>query len=246
MPRLSIYIPTWDRPQYLMRLLKSIEPQLTDQVDVFVSINHGTSQYDLPDWVTHRRTAYNIGGDANIISGPTLVTGDYVWVIGDDDQLLPYTIKTTLTALNSNPGLIIHQDGRFDTGLRYGSVYPTYGELCRNLLGRGNPQLICAHTLISSNTFRRDTFDTILALHKIDTRYGFHYGMLNNLFSEPVKLLDKPTMKYDNKASILQHPQHDIELHMAAYPQIIHDIYQWIASRTGVEIPLNPNTRGFV
>lgn len=246
MARLSIYIPTWNRPQYLSRLLASIKPQLTNDVDVYVSINHSTAHYELPDWIQSRTTRINIGGDANIISGPSLVTGDYVWVIGDDDQLLPYAIKTTLAALKSNPGLIIHTDGRMDIGINYGSVYPTYGNFCQTILERGNPQLICAHTLISSNTFRRDVFDTAYALQRIDSRYGFHYGMLTNNLNNPVKLLDKPTMKYDHHASIFQASQTEIDEHMAAYPKVINDIYDWITARTGVHVPHNNNTRGFV
>lgn len=179
----------------------------------------------------------NIGGDANIITGPTLVHGDYVWVIGDDDMLLPDAINLTLAALDTNPGLIIHGDGIFDMKLPAGTTYPNYTEFTRHVLGEGNIVLLCAHTLISSNTFLRSAYNTNLAIQKIDTRYGFHYGMLDNIFDKPVALLTQPTMKYDHQASIFQTSPEQIAEHMAAYPQVIYDIFDWISQRTGLEIP---------
>lgn len=245
MPLLSIYIPTWNRPHLLDRLLCSIEPQLIDELDVFVSINKSDVDYKLPPWVSFRTTRINIGGDANIITGPTLVTGKYVWVIGDDEQLLPGAIDTTLKCIQENPGLIIHPDSHFNLGVELGNTYATYIEFCEEMLRVGNPKTITAHTLISSNTFQRNKYDVSLATQKLDSRYGFHYAMLSNLFFLPVKIADCPTMIYGNEASIFQHDQATIKEHMDSYPKIVYDIFDWVFASTGYPIPYDAYGKGF-
>lgn len=227
-------------------LLQSIEPQLTDDVEVFISINKSQTKYTLPDWVKHRETRINIGGDANIITGPTLVTGEYVWVIGDDEQMQEGAIQTCLDAIKEKPGLIIHPDGLFDIKLPYGSTYENYTWFIKNLSSVNNLRLVVAHTLISSNTFLRSAYDPVIALQKIDSRYGFHYGMLNNLFDMPIKIADKPTMIYGKEASIFLHDQKAIDEHMAAYPEVIYDIFDWVEQKIRRHIPKETWGQGFV
>lgn len=245
MVTLSIYIPTWNRPHLLDRLLQSIEPQLTPDVEVFVSVNKSPATYHLPKWVKSRATHINIGGDANIITGPTLVNGEYVWVIGDDDHLLPGAINATMRAIEQNPALIIHPDGKFDLGVRNGETFATYTDFCEAVISAGRARTISAHTLISSNTFTRNTYDPVLALQKIDSRYGFHYGMLTNILRSKVVIADQPTMVYGHEASIFQHSKEMIDEHMNAYPQVMYDIYDWITVSTGYPIPYDAWGRGF-
>lgn len=242
---LSIYIPTWSRPHLLDRLLQSIEPQLVSGVDVFVSVNKSDVPYSLPSWVQSRHTRINVGGDANIIAGPSLVSGEYVWVIGDDDHLLPGAIETTLRAIESKPGIIIHPDGKYKLGVPDGAVFPNYAAFCKAVIEARRPRTVSAHTLISSNTFIRSNFDSGLAIQKIDTRYGFHYGMLTNMFDMPIKIADQPTMAYDHNASIFMMPQEAIDEHMAAYPHVMYDMYDWITERTGYKVPYTCWGKGF-
>lgn len=245
MQTLGIYIPTWNRPHLLNRLLESIEPQLTPQLQVFVSVNKSEATYTLPKWVQSRHTRINIGGDPNIITGPTMLYTDYAWVIGDDEQMQPNAIALTLDAIQNKPGLIIQPSVNHPLHMPYGQTFSTYGEFCQQIMTRKIGWLIAAHTLISSTVFRRTAYDVALALQKMDSRYGFHYGMLTNLFNEPVHFLPEPTMLYGKEASIFLHDQKTIDEHMAAYPQVIYDIFDWIEANTGVHIPRNMWKHGF-
>lgn len=229
----------------LNRLLESIEPQMVPEVDVFVSVNKSDVPYSLPSWVQSRHTRINVGGDANIIAGPSIVSGEYVWVIGDDDHLLPGAIQTTLRAINQNPGMIIHPDGRYKLGVPNGSFFPNYVEFCKAIFAVGRYSTISAQTLISSTTFVRSKFDSGLAIQKIDSRYGFHYGLLTNLFDAPVKIADQPTMVYDHDASIFLHSQEVIDEHMAAYPHVMYEMYAWMSKRMNYKIPKKCWGRGF-
>lgn len=210
---------------------------MTSDVEVFVSINPGKETYNLPDWVKSRRLRINIGGDANIITGPTLVTGEYCWVIGDDEQMEPDAIAVTLEAVQRQPGLIIQPSIMHQMYMPWGSTFDTYGAFCSYVMEKKIGWLIAAHTLISSTVFRRDAYDVAYALQRIDSRYGFHYGMLVNLTKWPVYFLPKATMLYGKTASIFQHDEATIAEHMAAYPTVIYDIFEWIETKTGVHIP---------
>lgn len=242
---LSIYIPTWKRPHLLDRLLQSIEPQLVPGVDVFVSVNKSDVPYSLPPWVQSRHTRINVGGDANIIAGPSLVSGEYIWVIGDDDHLLPGAVATTLRAIEEKPGIIIHPDGKYKLGVADGTLFQNYADFCRAVIEARRPRTVTAHTLISSNTFIRRNFDSGLAVRRIDTMYGFHYGMLTNMLDMPVKIADQPTMRYDHDASIFLMPQDAIDEHMAAYPQVMYDLYDWLTERIGYKVPYSCWGKGF-
>lgn len=212
---------------------------------MFVSVNHGQETYHLPDWVKYRRTRINVGGDANIIPGPTLVSGEYVWVVGDDEQMEPDAVALTLEAIRDKPGMIIQPSVMHQQMMPWGQTFASYGDFCREIMDAKIGWLIAAQTLISATTFRQSAYDVGLAVQKIDTRYGFHYGMLTNLFDEPVHFLPKPTMLYGNEASIFQHSPEQIAEHMAAYPQVIYDIFDWIEHNTGVHIPRQMFKRGF-
>ena len=245
MGKLSIYIPTWNRQHLLDRLLGTIQPQLVDDVDVFVSVNKSPEPYALPDWVNSRTTRTNVGGDANIGVGPTLVTGDYVWVIGDDEQLLPNAITDTLAAIKHQPGLIIHPSLKHDTSAINGRTFPNYAAFCETAISNNLGWIIAAHTLISSNTFLRAEYDLKLAYQLIDTRYGFHYGMLSNILWKPVTVLPEPTMIYGREASVFQHSPEVIREHMAMYPRVVYEIFGWIYAMTGYPIPPSCWKHGF-
>lgn len=245
MKTLGIYIPTWNRQNLLDRLLGTIEPQLSPRVEVFVSINKSDAEYHLPDWVRSRHTRINIGADANICPGPTLLNTDYAWVIGDDEQLQPHAIQHTLRAIDSEAGLILHPSVRHTDNMPWGMTFANYGEYVSHIIKSGAGWLIAAQTIISASTFLRTKYDVSLAVQKLDTRYGFHYGMLNNLFNEPVHFLAEPTMLYGSEASVYLEPKEAIDQHMSAYPGVIHDIFDWVSERIGAPIPHELYTHGF-
>lgn len=218
---------------------------MSPRVKVFVSINKSDSHYNLPDWVKYRETRINIGADANICPGPTLLGTDYAWVVGDDEQLEPDAVQRTLDAIDSAPGLILHPSVRHTENMPWGMTFANYGEYISYIIGTGAGWLIAAQTLISASTFVRSKYDVALAVQKLDTRYGFHYGMLNNLFSEPVHFLGQPTMLYGSEASVYMEPKQAIDQHMSAYPKVIHDIFDWVSDRTGIPVPHGLYTHGF-
>lgn len=126
-PLLTIAIPTYNRANYLELCLKRISEELVDLseeqqklVKVYVSNNASTdntdqviSQYRLinageVEFVTNHE---NIGGEGNVAQCYKSATSKYVWVIGDDDVVLPGGLKIVLDVLVKNEVDILYVNG---------------------------------------------------------------------------------------------------------------------------------------
>jgi abequosyltransferase len=56
----------------------------------------------------YQRNATNIGADANFIQCYEMAAGEYVWIFGDDDVILPGAIEEVLRCLESGKWDLIH------------------------------------------------------------------------------------------------------------------------------------------
>lgn len=110
-PHLSIYIPTYNRFNNLIKLLDCISEQicsddkLIEMVEVVISDNSSFVGIDkfknlLRTYDGIRLSIYinevNVGADSNIISCFNNTTGKYVWILCDDDLIYPCAIKDVL------------------------------------------------------------------------------------------------------------------------------------------------------
>lgn len=111
-PRLSVTIPTFNRAIYLAELLECLLPQISGSpagtVELLISDNcsdDGTQQL-IADFQSrgllcrYVRNAQNLGADANFLQCLNLATGQYVWVLGDDDLLVPNAIPDLISLLS--------------------------------------------------------------------------------------------------------------------------------------------------
>lgn len=116
-PLLTIAIPTYNRSNYLDLCLKRIFEEIETLsinnrclVKVYVSDNASTdethnviSKYAVKyfDFITIVVNDSNIGGDRNIVQCYDSAISPYVWVLGDDDTILPDCLATILDALQN-------------------------------------------------------------------------------------------------------------------------------------------------
>jgi len=112
---LSILIPTFNRANKLLRLLKTIEAEIANsdikvQIRVLVSDNASTddtfkiiSQFSTTQFkFNYFCQAKNLGFDGNIRFLYDQAETDYIWYLADDDILLPGSISTILNVLKDN------------------------------------------------------------------------------------------------------------------------------------------------
>lgn len=98
-PKLSVVIPVRDRADTLVHTLKTVTTQDYDNLEIIISDN--ASQDNTREVVTniddkrikYANTGKRIGMSENWEHGLSLVTGDYVMFLGDDDGLLPHACR---------------------------------------------------------------------------------------------------------------------------------------------------------
>lgn len=111
MTQLSLCIPTYNRSEYLTALLDRILAQNEPDIEVVISDNASTDntaevvECYRPKFssLVYVRQPENIGMDRNFLAIVENATGDYAWMIGDDDCLEPGAIARVKRALTEWP-----------------------------------------------------------------------------------------------------------------------------------------------
>ena len=116
---LSLCVPTYKRAALLdvslRAILSQITPAMAGQVEVVVLDNASPdetpqvvaqAQADFPAAVVHYvRRPVNIGADANFCTASAEAAGEFVYLLSDDDVLLPGAVETLLTLIQAHPQL---------------------------------------------------------------------------------------------------------------------------------------------
>ena len=117
LPVLSLCVPTYKRPLLLSQSLRAILSQLTPamagQVEVVVLDNASPdetpqvvakAQADFPAAAVRSvRRPVNIGADANFLDAVQQAQGEFVYLLSDDDVLLPGAVETLLGLIARHP-----------------------------------------------------------------------------------------------------------------------------------------------
>lgn len=114
-PKLSVCISTYNRAEWLSASLRNwarLHPEPLQGVELLVCDNTSTDhtpqvvqQYrDRPDFSYHRNPK-NVGMLGNLRETAHHARGEYVWIVGDDDLLLPGSIERVMQALQSHPDI---------------------------------------------------------------------------------------------------------------------------------------------
>ncbi len=113
--KISICIPTYNRAKYLTNCLDSIihnKTFLNQNIEVCVSDN--CSQDETKDVVAeakkkidinYNRNKNNLGIPKNFIKVVDMAKGEFIWLIGDDDLLMPDALYSLNTLIDNNKGI---------------------------------------------------------------------------------------------------------------------------------------------
>lgn len=112
-PLLSICIPTYNREEFLSRLMLSILPEVCKSdypIEIIISDNASTDNTYLfcnelikkYPFIQYYKSHENKGSDFNISNVYIKAKGHFVWVIGDDDYLVPGALSSICNMLNNN------------------------------------------------------------------------------------------------------------------------------------------------
>ncbi len=113
MHRLSICIPTYNRAAHLTNCLQSIisinhAPQFDFEICVSDNCSTDNTEQVVRDAqqkiaIKYQKNSTNIGMTKNFLNVVKMADGEFVWLIGDDDLLLPNTFTRLFELLNTYP-----------------------------------------------------------------------------------------------------------------------------------------------
>ena len=112
-PRLSICIPTYNRADFIGDCLDSILSQWKDGLEIVIVDGASTDgtpevvaeyQHRYP-FIRYYRRPSNVGIDEDVLKVVGLATGDYCWLMSDDDRIEPGSLDHLLSFLGANPNL---------------------------------------------------------------------------------------------------------------------------------------------
>lgn len=118
MKKLLIYIPTYNRNKLLLKQIDAlITYNLRYKINVDIYVNDNLSPFDKnleeiislneKNEIIYNKNISNIGGNANILLGFYLAKNyEYLWILSDDDLVLPNVIDYIFEQIQDSPNLI--------------------------------------------------------------------------------------------------------------------------------------------
>lgn len=193
-PLLTIAIPTSNRSSFLSQLLSVLGPQLADETRVELLISDNASPDDTPSVVeffrkkglavTYSRNDVNIGPDANFIRCYGMAQGEYVWIFGDDDVIVPGGLREVLRYLEQRTYDLIHIRSAGFSGPYIVPVNPTF---TRKIIACSGPQEFALHintglTFISGIISRKSKLEGV-PIAEFEKQIGTNLAQLSWTFS---------------------------------------------------------------
>jgi len=211
-PLLTIGIPTFNRAKLLGHTLESvlrqIPSELTNRVDILISDNASTDDTEAavqafgtkyPVRITYSRNTENIGYDRNVDRLFKKASGNYVWLLGDDDTLKDGAILHILDLLTQHPKLkaILVNFDAYDAQLE---ILQDQKEISRDFLCT-NPEMFLSnaaskYSLTSSLILNRISWNQ----EDIEKGMGCHfihvYGLFKILLRGDSYIVGRPLVNY--------------------------------------------------
>ena len=132
--KISICIPTYNRGGHLANCLNSLiscRSQSNLKFQVCVSDNHSTddtenvvrnAQSSID--IKYHKNSSNLGHARNYLNVVTMADGDFIWLIGDDDLLMPYAIEDLYKLIDGHPNVDFFFVNSFHLTTEYVKNYP--------------------------------------------------------------------------------------------------------------------------
>jgi len=132
--KVSICIPTYNRASHLANCLNSIiicRSYSNLEFEVCISDNHSiddtenvvkNAKRNLS--INYHKNFKNLGHARNFLKVVSMAKGDFIWLLGDDDLLMPYAIKELYKLIGNNPNVDFFYVNSYHLTTEYLNKYP--------------------------------------------------------------------------------------------------------------------------
>lgn len=183
---LSILIPTRNRKEELEHLLRSIDLcQVKDAIEIIVADNgsddtaHMIKRMKTKMEITYFHNDGDIGYDRSFIEMVKIAKGQYLWLVGDDDEMICRNVRSFVHLLKGSPEMSIIQvnfvdcdkDLRQTTGdyVLFDYVYKTFEQEPQAFLEESKGRYGFAGAIIYNRQALLSTMD------RVEIIPGFHF-----------------------------------------------------------------------
>lgn len=192
----SIVIPTFNRHNSLLKVIRSIMPLSKEyNIPIVIVDNNSTdttpaicselmNRYKL---ITYVRNHVNIGMEMNILRSILLAGTSHVWCVGDDDELSP-DVVASFTKYNYHD-LIINSDATFivDRNMLTAPVngkmtFTSFSHFAKYFY-QTDIEVLTGITWISGVVLKRSLVDSEAAVSRLNQNFAHTYSYLSNLIS---------------------------------------------------------------
>lgn len=132
--KISICIPTYNRAGHLANCLQSIiVNQSRSKIDFQVCVSDNCSTEETEDVIRRAQASIaikyqknhgNLGVAKNILNVVEMADGEFVWLIGDDDLLLPYAMEELYDLIGKHPNVEFFYINSFHLTMQYVFSFP--------------------------------------------------------------------------------------------------------------------------
>ena len=135
MTKLSICIPTYNRALHLRNCLNSIAQsnlQSVFEYEICISDNNSSddteavvraAQENLQ--IKYHKNTYNLGIAKNFLNVVAMAEGEFAWLLGDDDLLMPGAISFLYSLIGDHPSVDFFYVNSYHLHTEYLERYPT-------------------------------------------------------------------------------------------------------------------------
>jgi len=199
MVKLSICIPTYNRATLLKNCLQSIisiKSASTTNFQVCISDNCSTDNTeDIVHWaqqqipIKYQKNDKNLGMSQNFVNVVQMSEGEFIWMIGDDDLVMPLAIKVLFNLFFKHPSVDFIYVNSYHLTTEYVLSYPQPFDL-KNLPKKMN----------TFSSFKKDGEIAFLDLVNPKISFDFLGGIFLCVFKRRnwilnVEFLDKEALK---------------------------------------------------
>lgn len=133
--RLSICIPTYNRKRFLPDLLSSLIDQDDEELEVVICDNGSTDGTEalVAEWkkkypkIVYERFPRNVGPDRCFLRSVEMASGEFCWLMGDDDIIEPGGIQRVLEAIKGGITGITLNRAAYNFTLEKRWLEPSFG-----------------------------------------------------------------------------------------------------------------------
>jgi len=131
---ISICVPTYNRAAHLNNCLQSITANKSrSKADFQICISDNCSSDGTEDVVRraqasveikYRKNSCNLGIPKNFLNAVEMADGEFVWLLGDDDLLLPHALEELHELMHAHPQVDFYYINSFHLTTQYVASFP--------------------------------------------------------------------------------------------------------------------------